>query len=53
MTNIFPGEIRTLDGKHQIITSLGTFPVDSLHAGNVSILIRPDQVRLDDSGPHI
>jgi len=53
MTNIFPGEIRTLDGKRQIITNLGTFPVDSLQDGNVSILIRPDQVRLDDSGPHI
>jgi ABC-type Fe3+/spermidine/putrescine transport system ATPase subunit len=53
MTNIIPGEIRTLDGTRQIITSLGNFPVDSPHEGLASLLIRPDQVRLDESGPHI
>ena len=53
MTNIIPGEIRTLDGTRQIITSLGNFPVDSSHEGLASLLIRPDQVRLDESGPHI
>jgi putative spermidine/putrescine transport system ATP-binding protein len=51
MTNIFPGVIQNMDGKIQVSTDLGTFPIDSSMKGNINVLIRPDMVRIDSAGP--
>lgn len=47
MTNIVPGVIHELDGKRQVFTPLGNFPIVSSIEGNVNLLIRPDMASLD------
>jgi ABC-type Fe3+/spermidine/putrescine transport system ATPase subunit len=53
MTNFIPGEIVVQKGISYALTPLGNFTVDSSTGGKVSLLIRPDMARLDDSGPVI
>jgi ABC-type Fe3+/spermidine/putrescine transport system ATPase subunit len=51
MTNFISGVIQNLDGIQQAISDLGNFPVMTPMKGSVTLLLRPDAARLDDSGP--
>ncbi len=51
MTNILPAVIIQKDGSKTASSSIGNFPVNSPHLGQVQLLIRPDMAQLDDRGP--
>ena len=51
LNNLIPGEI-VLHGNGKIVnTAIGTFPVGSEIHGQVTILLRPDSVKLNQEGP--
>lgn len=51
LVNILPGEITLSRGKAQVSTELGTWTLHDHQPGHVSVLLRPDRVRLDSEGP--
>jgi len=51
MNNLIPGIVMRRENKQVAISKLGEFQISSVIDGPVSILIRPDMARLDDSGP--
>ena len=53
MTNILPAVLQKRDGLYQITSSIGSFPVESAHEGEVQILIRPDLAHLDERGASV
>lgn len=50
LSNLFQGNINCSVGKPVIETPLGTFPISTQHSGDVTVLLRPDSFRLDESG---
>lgn len=48
--NLFQGNITCPGGKPVVETPLGTFPISTRQAGEVTVLLRPDTFRLDESG---
>ncbi len=53
MNNLMPGIVMRRGSKEVAISQLGEFQISSVIDGPVSILIRPDMARLDDSGPFV
>ena len=53
MNNLIPGIVMRRENKKVAISKLGEFQIRSVIEGPVSILIRPDMARLDDSGPFV
>lgn len=52
LDNIFPGEIRFVEGNPTADTPIGQFPVNTGLQGPVKLLFRPDSVRIDGAGSH-
>jgi len=50
MENLLPGEIHPANGGKIVKTPIGDFAVQTELDGRVSVLIRPDGIRLDQSG---
>ena len=51
LTNLLPAEVRRKDGQLVVETPVGVFPTPEAAAGEeVTVLIRPDAVRLDSQG---
>jgi ABC-type Fe3+/spermidine/putrescine transport system ATPase subunit len=46
-TNLFPGEIVSVNEDKYVRTPIGDFPTSTEHTGKATILIRPDAVDLD------
>jgi ABC-type Fe3+/spermidine/putrescine transport system ATPase subunit len=51
MNNLIPGEASRVGEQHVVKTPLGIFPARGLTSGQVTLLLRPDVVRLNQSGP--
>ncbi len=51
LNNLIPGEIRNHAGGRIVETPIGAFPVRDQLQGKVTVLLRPDSVRLDQEGP--
>jgi ABC-type Fe3+/spermidine/putrescine transport system ATPase subunit len=49
--NLLPGSINTVNNKTVVSTPIGEFPISQQPAGNATILLRPDSVRLQGEGP--
>lgn len=47
LANLLEGEAKQVCGQPVVHTSIGDIPVDGLQQGWVTVLIRPDQVKLD------
>jgi len=50
--NLLPGEVKYLDSKPVIFTEIGLLPSIDSTPGKVTVLLRPDAVRLDGRGPY-
>ncbi len=50
LTNLFPGKVIYHEGVPLVETALGTFPAPSQLMREVTVLLRPDSVRLDGIG---
>jgi ABC-type Fe3+/spermidine/putrescine transport system ATPase subunit len=48
--NLLPGKAYTLDGRGMVETGVGVFPLPAPHQGPVTVLLRPDALRLDEPG---
>lgn len=48
MTNLLPGVFIERDGKKLVSTIIGEFPIEEDYHGKVTLLIRPDQINLND-----
>ncbi len=51
LSNLLPGKITCPGGKPIVETPVGVFPAEAQHTGEVTVLLRPDSLRLDGSGP--
>lgn len=51
LTNLLPGIASQAGALGQVSTPIGTFPISKPVSGEVTVLIRPDAMRLDDRGP--
>ena len=51
LLNLLPGEAFLKDGKPFVRTALGPLPLASPAQGEVTVLLRPNAVRLDETGP--
>jgi ABC-type Fe3+/spermidine/putrescine transport system ATPase subunit len=49
LNNLLPGEIHQTGEKRVVSTAIGKFPTNSMLSGQVTILIRPDSVHLENS----
>lgn len=52
LTNLLSGEVRMADGQHFVDLAIGQFPVERQKQGQVTVLLRPDAVRLQGQGTH-
>lgn len=52
LNNLLPGEVRMVDGQLLVDTAIGQFPIDSQIKGQVTVLLRPDAVRINGTGSH-
>jgi ABC-type Fe3+/spermidine/putrescine transport system ATPase subunit len=50
MTNLLEGVVRHQSGGNFVETAVGVFPIESNISGQVTLLLRPDSVRLDGVG---
>lgn len=50
LTNLLPGNAKKCNGKTEISTDLGTWQVEEKIEGEVTVLLRPDAVRLSTPG---
>lgn len=51
MDNLLPGEVTGSRNTQQVHSAVGNFPVQSEISGPVTVLLRPDTVRMDENGP--
>lgn len=51
-TNLLPAEILDIDGQRLLHTPFGNVPAKDLKPGNVTVLIRPDSMYLDERGEY-
>jgi ABC-type Fe3+/spermidine/putrescine transport system ATPase subunit len=50
MSNLFPGEVKDVDGKKVMETAIGRLPAPAGVSGRVTVLLRPDAVGLNGNG---
>jgi ABC-type Fe3+/spermidine/putrescine transport system ATPase subunit len=50
LTNLLPGEAKVVDGQTFVDTAIGSLPTPGGPAGEVTVLLRPDAIRLDGDG---
>ncbi len=50
LANLLEGEVRPLDGQSWVETAIGSWAVPAAAAGPVTVLLRPDRMRLDGGG---
>ncbi len=50
--NLLSGEVKASDGNPMVSTEIGLLPADHTVHGNVTVLLRPDAVRLDNHGAY-
>ncbi len=53
LTNTFPGRVEVVGGSARVETPFGTFPTQSPLRGQVTVLLRGDQLELGQAGPHV
>jgi ABC-type Fe3+/spermidine/putrescine transport system ATPase subunit len=53
LTNTFPGRVEDVDGNARIETPFGIFPTQTPLRGEVTVLLRGDQLELGSHGPHV
>ncbi len=51
MTNLLPGRVQSVAGRTQVVSALGTFDFDTIHASDALILLRPDMAQVGEHGP--
>jgi ABC-type Fe3+/spermidine/putrescine transport system ATPase subunit len=52
LNNLLPGQVIHQDGKRIIQTPIGSLPAGMQNLGKITLLIRPDSMRTDSSGPY-
>ncbi|HEX7975157.1 MAG TPA: ABC transporter ATP-binding protein, partial [Anaerolineales bacterium] len=53
LANLLPGQVHpSQDGTGQVDTPIGSFPVHGQSSGPVTVLLRPEAVRVDGQGPY-
>jgi ABC-type Fe3+/spermidine/putrescine transport system ATPase subunit len=52
MTNFLDGEVKQVDGEPVIQTGIGNIPLDGYQEGKVTVLLRPDLMRLDSKAAY-
>jgi ABC-type Fe3+/spermidine/putrescine transport system ATPase subunit len=50
LANLLEGEVRQVGGQAVVHTSIGDIPLDGFQQGRVTVLVRPDRVKLDSKG---
>jgi ABC-type Fe3+/spermidine/putrescine transport system ATPase subunit len=52
LMNLLPGRVVHQDGRRVVETPVGTLPAENQDLGEVTLLIRPDSMRTDNSGSY-
>ncbi len=52
LNNLLSGEVVKRNGHKEVVTSLGAFPIQEDVEGNVTVLLRPETMRIGDAGPY-
>ena len=53
LTNTFPGRVDEVDGSVRVETPFGIYPTQTNLRGEVTVLLRGDQLKIGAEGPHV